>query len=52
MVGNNKPTPSCNWCREEKSLKYVLPTQQGKKEFCTENCLREFRAAYSKVSGV
>ncbi|XP_065093247.1 polycomb protein Scm [Ochlerotatus camptorhynchus] len=40
---------SCIWCGENKNpLKYVLPTQNGKKEFCSETCILEFRKAYSK----
>lgn len=39
----------CTWCAESKTpLKYVLPTQTGKKEFCSETCIAEFRKAYSK----
>lgn len=39
----------CAWCTENKpSLKYVLPTQSGKKEFCSQSCIAEFRKAYSK----
>ncbi|XP_043267271.1 polycomb protein SCMH1 [Venturia canescens] len=42
-----KPKHSCTWCGETKQLlKYVLPTQHGKKEFCSETCLSEFRKAY------
>jgi polycomb protein SCMH1 len=38
---------ACTWCGETKlPLKYVLPTQHGKKEFCCETCLAEFRKAY------
>lgn len=29
-------------------LKYVLPTQNGKKEFCSESCIAEFRKSYNK----
>jgi len=29
-------------------LQYVLPTQTGKKEFCSETCIVEYRKAYSK----
>ncbi|KAL7300347.1 hypothetical protein TKK_0006972 [Trichogramma kaykai] len=37
----------CTWCGENKLiLKYVLPTQHGKKEFCCPTCLAEFRKAY------
>ena len=39
----------CTWCSETKlPLKYVLPTQNGKKEFCCVTCLSEFRKAYVK----
>lgn len=39
----------CAWCTENKSiLQYVLPTQSGKKEFCSEACIKEFRVAYKK----
>lgn len=39
----------CTWCAETKQpLKYVLPTQNGKKEFCSESCIAEFRKAYNK----
>ncbi|XP_046403093.1 polycomb protein Scm isoform X2 [Ischnura elegans] len=44
-----KNKTSCTWCGESKQpLKYVLPTQHGKKEFCSETCLSEFRKAYIK----
>ncbi|KAF4521426.1 hypothetical protein B566_EDAN010583 [Ephemera danica] len=44
-----KNRSSCTWCGEQKQpLKYVLPTQNGKKEFCSETCLSEFRKAYVK----
>ncbi|KAH0558149.1 polycomb protein Scm [Cotesia glomerata] len=42
-----KSKNSCTWCNETKQpLKYVLPTQHGKKEFCSESCLSAFRKAY------
>lgn len=48
--GRGRPPKSrsaCTWCSETKlPLKYVLPTQHGKKEFCCETCLAEFRKAY------
>nr|ADO33057.1 sex comb on midleg [Biston betularia] len=61
-VGSTAPAPgklrgpgrppkrtTCTWCAESKTpLKYVLPTENGKKEFCSETCLSEFRQAYSK----
>ncbi|XP_015118890.1 polycomb protein Scm [Diachasma alloeum] len=50
MRGPGRPPKSknaCTWCNETKQpLKYVLPTQHGKKEFCSETCLSEFRKAY------
>ncbi|XP_047525189.1 polycomb protein Scm isoform X1 [Pieris napi] len=43
------PKRTCTWCGESKTpLKYVLPTENSKKEFCSETCLSEFRQAYSK----
>ncbi|XP_037079298.1 polycomb protein Scm-like [Pollicipes pollicipes] len=43
----------CNWCLEPKmSLKYVLPTQTRKKDFCSELCLTEYRKAYNKSACV
>lgn len=40
---------TCTWCTGTKTpLKYVLPTQNGKKEFCSESCIAEFRKAYNK----
>lgn len=47
--GTQQPNSTCTWCGEAKDpLQYVLPTQNGKKEFCSESCLGEFRKAYSK----
>ncbi|XP_055377745.1 polycomb protein Scm isoform X2 [Condylostylus longicornis] len=44
-----KKPATCTWCGEGKTpLIYVFPTQNGKKEFCSENCIAEFRKAYSK----
>lgn len=46
---SKKSTSACTWCGEGKlPLKYVFPTQNGKKEFCSETCITEFRKAYSK----
>lgn len=40
---------TCTWCSEAKTpLKYVLPSQNGKKEFCSESCIAAFRKCYSK----
>lgn len=52
-TGRGRPpkirVPCCTWCREPKQvLKYVLPTCHGKKEFCSESCLCEFRKEYLK----
>lgn len=42
-------TVTCAWCSENKSiLKYVLPTPNGDKEFCSELCIAEFRKALKK----
>lgn len=38
----------CTWCSERQSLKYILPTQFGKKEFCSETCLSAFRKGCNK----
>ncbi|XP_017886952.1 polycomb protein Scm isoform X2 [Ceratina calcarata] len=50
MRGPGRPPKSknsCTWCAELKlPLKYVLPTQHGKKEFCSQTCLSSFRKAY------
>ncbi|XP_015604754.1 polycomb protein Scm isoform X2 [Cephus cinctus] len=50
MRGPGRPPKSknsCTWCGETKQpLRYVLPTQHGKKEFCSETCVQEFRKAY------
>jgi len=51
--GKNRGRPpknkACTWCAESRqALKYILPTQHGKKEFCSETCLSEFRKAYNK----
>lgn len=45
-----KAKSTCTMCNESKHpLNYVLPTQNGKKEFCSVNCLTEFRKEYVKV---
>ncbi|KAF7266382.1 hypothetical protein GWI33_020281 [Rhynchophorus ferrugineus] len=52
MRGPGRPPKkilSCTWCNETKlPLKYVFPITNGKKEFCSETCLSEFRKAYMK----
>ncbi|KAA0188334.1 hypothetical protein HAZT_HAZT009574 [Hyalella azteca] len=40
---------ACTWCAELRpQLKYVFPTPNTKKEFCSEMCLSEFRKALLK----
>lgn len=52
IIGPGRPPKSknsCTWCGETKQpLKYVLPTQHGKKEFCSETCLSESRKTYAR----
>lgn len=52
ILGPGRPPKfknSCTWCGETKQqLNYVLPTHYGKKEFCSETCLTEFRKAYGR----
>ncbi|CAL8108629.1 unnamed protein product [Orchesella dallaii] len=43
-VGGNR----CVWCRKwQPKLNFVLPTAEGKKEFCTCDCLLHFRNVYN-----
>jgi len=56
MVGPGRPPKSdgkgvCDWCAKEgkEASIFVLPTQHGKREFCSTKCLKNFRDAYSKV---
>lgn len=43
--------PRCTWCGSNASpLKYVIPTKECKKEFCSEKCLAEFRKTLLKVT--
>lgn len=50
VLGRPPKSRLCTWCSESRQqLKYILPTQHGKKEFCSETCLSEFRKAYNKV---
>lgn len=47
--GRPRLSPTCTWCGEAKpALKYVLPTQTGRKEFCSETCIGEYRKSESK----
>ena len=55
MTGSSNPSPSqptssssslCHQCGEAKErLLYVLPVPGGKKEFCSESCLTQYRRA-------
>ena len=41
---------SCQHCKEQKAeLRYVIPTQDGKKEFCSEPCLTSYRKAQRTI---
>ncbi|ODM94488.1 Polycomb protein Scm [Orchesella cincta] len=45
---NNIPGNRCVWCRKcQVKLNFVLPTAEGKKEFCTCDCLLHFRNVYN-----
>lgn len=40
---------SCTWCADNKvPLKYIINQNSSRKEFCSENCVAEFRNAYRK----
>ncbi|BET01360.1 MBT [Nesidiocoris tenuis] len=51
---SSAPSPAmavCMWCSETKqSLRYILPTPTGKKEFCSATCLSEFRRSINKCA--
>jgi len=54
-MSGNQPTSSitstCTHCQEAKqTLKYVLPVQTGKKEFCSEPCLTAYRKSQKAIS--
>ena len=41
---------TCNQCGEKKGvLPYIFPTQNGKKEFCSEPCLSNYRNAQKGI---
>lgn len=40
---------ACTWCADNKvPLKYIINQNRNRKEFCSENCVAEFRNAYRK----
>lgn len=40
---------ACTWCADNKvPLKYIINQNRSRKEFCSENCVAEFRNAYRK----
>ena len=42
--GLNMEAKTCNQCGEKRQrLDYVIPTQSGKREFCSEPCLSAYR---------
>ena len=44
---------SCQHCKEQRAeLRYVIPTQDGKKEFCSEPCLTSYRKAQRTIPTV
>ncbi|XP_058061705.1 polycomb protein Scm [Anopheles bellator] len=46
---NGVVATACALCLETKNpLKYVLPTQSGNKEFCSEACIADYRKACGK----
>jgi len=54
-MSGNQPTSSstatCAHCQEAKqTLKYVLPLNGGKKEFCSEPCLTAYRKSQKAIS--
>lgn len=41
--------PFCAWCEDnKKDLKYCLNTGQGRKDFCSDTCMAEYKKAYIK----
>ena len=54
-VNGNSTSPSaiastCNQCGDKKGvLPYIFPTQNGKKEFCSEPCLSGYRNAQKGI---
>lgn len=47
--GRPRLNPSCTWCGETKlTLQYILPTPNGRKEFCSETCIGEYRKSETK----
>ncbi|XP_054721726.1 sex comb on midleg-like protein 2 [Uloborus diversus] len=48
--GKGRTKPCCAWCSEKKDLKYCLTVDHQKKDFCSEMCLHEYKAAFLKLT--
>lgn len=45
------PKPCCAWCEDNrKDLRHAITVGHIRKEFCSENCLHEFKRVYLKVA--
>lgn len=45
--------PCCTWCKDNrKDLRHTITVGQARREFCSENCLHEFKRVYLKTSTV
>ncbi|CAN7982417.1 unnamed protein product [Ixodes pacificus] len=43
--------PCCTWCKDNrKDLRHTITVGQARREFCSENCLHEFKRVYLKVA--
>ncbi|KAL1437714.1 hypothetical protein MTO96_048669 [Rhipicephalus appendiculatus] len=43
--------PCCAWCEDNrKDLRHAITVGHARKEFCSENCLHEFKRVYLKVA--
>ncbi|EEC08322.1 hypothetical protein IscW_ISCW018879 [Ixodes scapularis] len=43
--------PCCTWCKDNrKDLRHTITVGQARREFCSENCLHEFKRVYLKVT--
>uniref|UniRef100_A0A1W7RA05 Polycomb protein SCMH1 n=1 Tax=Hadrurus spadix TaxID=141984 RepID=A0A1W7RA05_9SCOR len=47
--GKGRTKPFCAWCEDnKKDLKYCLNSGQGRKDFCSDTCMAEYKRAYIK----
>lgn len=45
--------PCCAWCEDNrKDLRHTITVGHTRREFCSENCLNEFKRVYLKTSAV